>query len=210
MMPIHRLSLPMAALASWATAALAIAAGAAAVCPGGACRALELDRLGLDALAALRRPSLDALFATSTWLGSIAVLLPASLALAWRLRRRGDARAARILPLAVAGAWIVAHACKLLVTRPRPDSHAAVVAMPADLSFPSSHAMVATAFVVALALAPRVRPPRAVVVAAALAAFVVALSRAYLQVHFPTDIVAGMVAGAAWALGLCLLSGARR
>jgi undecaprenyl-diphosphatase len=70
--------------------------------------------------------------------------------------------------------------------------------------------MVATAFVVALALAPRVRPARAVVVAAALAAFVVALSRAYLQVHFPTDIVAGMVAGAAWALGLCLLAGARR
>jgi membrane-associated phospholipid phosphatase len=38
----------------------------------------------------------------------------------------------------------------------------------------------------------------------------VALSRAYLQVHFPTDIVAGLVAGAAWAWGLCLLPGARR
>ena len=64
--------------------------------------------------------------------------------------------------------------------------------------------------VVALALAPLERLARAVVVAAALAAFVVALSRAYLQVHFPTDIVAGLVAGAAWAWGLCLLPGARR
>ena len=38
---------------------------------------------------------LDAFFAASTWLGSIAVLLLAFLALAWRLRRRGDALAFR-------------------------------------------------------------------------------------------------------------------
>ena len=197
-----------ATLACWTVAVLAIAAGAAAACPDGACRALTADRWLLDALHALRRPWLDTFFAASTWLGSIAVLLPASLALGWAWRKRGDRSSAWRLPLAVGGAWLVAHAGKLLVTRPRPDLHAPVISMPADLSFPSSHAMVAAAFAVALSLRPR--PSSTVVAAAALAALVVALSRMYLQVHYPSDVVAGAAAGAAWALGLCLLPGTRR
>lgn len=201
---------PLATLAAWALAALVIAAGAAAVCPGGACRALDADRWALDALAAMRRPWLDAFFAASTWLGSIAVLLPASLALAWWYRRRGDRVAPWLLPLAVGGAWLIVRVAKVVVARPRPDLHEALVALPGGLSFPSGHATQAAAFAVALALAPRERPSPALVAAAALAAIVVAVSRAWLQVHYPSDVVAGALAGAAWASGLCLLPGARR
>lgn len=210
MTPSGRRALASASFASWAVAALAIAAGAAAVCPAGACRVPEADRRVLDALAAFGHPSLDAFFAAATWLGSIAVLLPASLAFAWRMGRRGDRAGAALLPLAVGGAWLIAQVGKLLVARPRPDLHAAVIAMPEDLSFPSSHAMVAAAFVVALAFAPRTRAARWPVAAAALVACVVALSRAYLQVHYPSDVVIGAAAGAAWALGLGLLARARR
>ena len=201
---------PWGTFACWTVAVLAIAAGAAAACPDGACRALDADRRLLEAFHAARRPWLDAFFGAFTWLGSIVVLLPASLALGWAWRRRGDRSSAWRLPLAVGGAWLLAHAGKLLVTRPRPDLHAPVIAMPADLSFPSSHAMVAGAFAVALALSLRPRPSPGVVAAAALAALVVALSRLYLQVHYPSDVAAGVVAGAAWALGLCLLPGVRR
>jgi membrane-associated phospholipid phosphatase len=38
---------------------------------------------------------------------------------------------------------------------------------------------------------------------------VVALSRLYLQLHFPSDVVIGMIAGAAWVVGLRLFLGAR-
>jgi undecaprenyl-diphosphatase len=204
----RRSPLPRATLACWTVAAIAIAAGAAAACPDGACRALAPDRWLLEAFHAAREPWLDAFFAAFTWLGSIVVLLPASLALGWAWRRRGDRSSAWRLPLAVGGAWLLAHAGKLLVSRPRPDLHAPVIAMPADLSFPSSHAMVAAAFAVALALRPR--PSPTLVAAAALVALVVAVSRMYLQVHYPSDVAAGVVAGAAWALGLCLLPGVRR
>ena len=206
----ERYTPPWATLACWTVAVLAIAAGAAAACPDGACRAPAADRWLLEAFHAARQPWLDAFFAAFTWLGSIVVLLPASLALGWAWRRRGDRSSAWRLPLAVGGAWLLAHAGKLLVTRPRPDLHAPVISMPADLSFPSSHAMVAAAFAVALALSPRPRPSSTVVAAAALAALVVALSRMYLQVHYPSDVVAGAVAGTAWALGLFLLPGVRR
>lgn len=210
MIDADRSPLPWATLACWTVAVLAIAAGAAAACPDGTCRVLAADRRVLEAFHAAREPWLDAFFAAFTWLGSIALLLPASVALGWAWRGRGDRHSVWRLPLAVGGAWLFAHAGKLLVTRPRPDLHAPVIAMPADLSFPSSHAMVAAAFAVALALSLRPRPSPAVVAAAALAALVVALSRLYLQVHYPSDVAAGAVAGAAWALGLCLLPGARR
>ena len=49
-----------------------------------------------------------------------------------------------------------------------------------------------------------------VVGAAALAALAGAAARRSLQVHYPSDVAAGVVAGAAWALGLCLLPGVRR
>ena len=193
----------------WSIAGLTLWIGAGVVCPNGACRVLELDRQLLGALNALRRPWLDTIMTAATWLGSIIVLLPVALALAWRYRRRGQPGAAILLPIAVGGAWLLAHAGKLLVLRPRPDLHTALVAMPADLSFPSAHAMQITAFALAWVLAAGSRPGWAGVVAAALIILAVALSRLYLQVHFPSDVVIGMIAGAAWVVGLRLALGAR-
>ena len=193
----------------WSIAGLALWLGARTVCPHGTCRVLELDRQLLWALNALQRPWLDALLTAATWLGSIIVLVPLALALAWRYRRRGQPVAAFLLPLAVGGAWLLAHAGKLLVARPRPDLYPALISMPADLSFPSAHAMQITAFALAWVLATGSRPGWAGVIAAALIILMVALSRLYLQLHFPSDVVIGMIAGAAWVVGLRLFLGAR-
>jgi undecaprenyl-diphosphatase len=179
------------------------------VCPDGACRALDFDHELLAALHALQRPWLDAILTGATWLGSVAVLLPAALALSWRYRRHGPPGAALLLPIAVGGAWLLAHAGKLLVARPRPDLYPALISTPADLSFPSAHALQITAFALAWVLAAGSRPGWAGVTAAALIVLVVALSRLYLQVHFPSDVVIGVIAGAAWVVGLRLALGAR-
>jgi len=193
----------------WSMAGLSLWIGAGVVCPNGSCRVLEIDRQLLGALNALQRPWLDAILTAATWLGSIGVLLPVALALAWRYRRRGSPGAALLLSMAVGGAWLLAHAGKLLVVRPRPDLNPALISMPADPSFPSAHTLQITAFAFALVLAADSRPGWAGVVAAALIILVVALSRLYLQVHFPSDVVIGMIAGAAWVVGLRLALGAR-
>jgi len=197
------------AVAFWSMGGLALWLGAKAVCPDGTCQALEFDRQVLASLHALQTPWLDALLTAATWLGSIVVLLPLSLALAWRYRRRAQPIAAVLLPLAVGGAWLLAHAAKLLVVRPRPDLFPALIAMPADLAFPSAHALQITAFALAWLLAAGSRPGWAGVTAAASIVLVVALSRIYLQVHYPSDVVIGMIAGAAWVIGLRLFLGAR-
>ncbi|MBK8744589.1 MAG: phosphatase PAP2 family protein [Propionivibrio sp.] len=155
-----------------------------------------------------KRPWLDAILTGATWLGSIAILLPVALALSWRYRRHGPPGTA-LLPIAVGGASLLAHAGKFWVARPRPDMYPALISMPADLSFPSAHAMQITAFAFAWVLAAGSRPGWAGVIAAALIVLAVAFSRLYLQVHFPSDVAIGMIAGATWVLGLRLALGAR-
>lgn len=195
--------------AFWTMCGLALWFGARAVCPEGFCRAPGFDQKILGAANALRQPWLDAIISASTWLGSIIVLLPLALALAWRHWRRSQRAEAILLVLALGGGWLLAHAGKLLVVRPRPDLYPALVSLPADLSFPSAHATQITAFVLAWLLTAGSWHKWRGVAAAALIVLVVAASRIYLQVHFPSDVVVGVVVGAAWVLGLRLLLGSR-
>lgn len=194
---------------SWATAVLALFLGAMAVCPHGHCTTLSWDRSILQLLHEAQHPALTAFFSAVTWLGSIAVLLPASLLLAWRYRQRGQRRAALLLPLAVGGAWLFAHAGKLLVERPRPDLYPALIDMPGDLSFPSAHTLQVTAFVVAWLWAQAALPKWHAIALATLLVMMVAGSRLYLLVHFASDVLVGLIVGVAWVIGLRRLLEAR-
>jgi membrane-associated phospholipid phosphatase len=89
-----------------------------------------------------------------------------------------------------AAALLTANVIKEAASRDRPDVDA-LVSRPHTSSFPSSHA--ATSFACATVLAsfePRLRVPLYVL------ATLIALSRAYVGVHFPLDVLAG----AAWGL----------
>jgi membrane-associated phospholipid phosphatase len=88
-------------------------------------------------------------------------------------------------------AWILAHAAKAAVSRPRPYEvvpHAVLRQDPAHgTSFPSAHTCVTVAVVVVL-MPFLSRPAR---VAAVGYAVLVGWSRIYLGVHYPLDVVAG-------------------
>lgn len=109
---------------------------------------------------------------------------------------------------AALGGLIVSQSLKSFFHRPRPDlvPHLAHVY---TSSFPSGHAMLsATVFLTLGALLGRfVREPvlkAYFLIVAAVLTLLVGLSRVYIGVHYPTDVLAGWTAGLAWALSCWL------
>ena len=158
---------------------------------------ISWDTAGLALLHSMRAGWLDSLFPTFTWLGSLAVLLPLALLTWWR--RRGD-RSAAFVTLALVGASTLGHLAKLIAARPRPDLFPPLIAMPEDWSFPSAHSAQATAFALAWLLRPGASPGRIEIVALLAAVTAVFASRLYLQVHFPSDVIAGAMLATLWVL----------
>lgn len=162
-----------------------------------ATRLPDWDHAGLALAHAARTPWLDSLFATVTWLGSLAVLLPLALLLWWR--RRGE-RSASFVALALIGASALGHLLKLIAERPRPDMFPPLIPMPEDWSFPSAHAVQVTAFALAWLLRPGASPGRIEILVLLAAVAAVLISRIYLQVHFPCDVVAGAMLATLWVV----------
>lgn len=143
-----------------------------------------------------------------TALGGVAVLTLVTAAAAgflWLSRRR---RSLGFLLVAVAGGQLLSLGLKRWFGRPRPDlvPHGSFVY---TASFPSGHAMMsAVTYLTIAALLARVVPGRRMklfVMAWALAFTGLAgVSRVYLAVHWPTDVVAGWALGASWAVACWL------
>jgi membrane-associated phospholipid phosphatase len=120
-------------------------------------------------------------------------------------RRGGGAGRALWVPGAMAVAYLVSALVKLAVGERRPCrtlpavGHIVTACPPlGDYSFPSNHAVLAAAAAVAVW-----RLDRTLGIVAVVNALVIAASRVYIGVHYPHDVVAGLLLGAlvAWAGG---------
>lgn len=159
-----------------------------------------------------RTPALTALAQALSFLGSAYVLVPASLVLTVFLWRRSTKRTAVFFVLAVGGSTALNLAAKAFFARARPDLFDALTPVH-DASFPSGHTMGSAAFFLALYLITRRSAPRwqwPVGSVGLVLALGIALSRPYLQVHFPSDVLAGWGLSTAWVLGVWIWYVARR
>ena len=145
-----------------------------------------------------------------TALGSTSVLIFIILSVFFYLLIAGKPAAAFFVVAAVAGGQMLSSLLKLGIDRPRPDlvSHLAEVY---TLSFPSGHAMLSAVTYLTLgSLLARVLTGRALKIyvlgVAVTATLLVGVSRIYLGVHWPSDVLAGWCAGSAWAMFCWLVS----
>jgi undecaprenyl-diphosphatase len=149
---------------------------------------------------------LEIMFRDLTSLGSTTVLTLITLGALGYLLIDGKRAAAWLVLVCVTGGTALSSAMKLGFERPRPDLVAHLVDVH-TLSFPSGHAMLSAVTYLTLgALLARVQPRRRlkayILGGAILLTLLVGASRVYLGVHWPTDVLAGWCAGAAWAI-LC-------
>lgn len=147
----------------------------------------------LDALQTIHTPVLDQFFKTVTRLGDgglFFIILGIALCFFRKTRTCGIC----MLSGMAMGALITNAGLKPLVARMRPcwmnDTVQLLIASPTDYSFPSGHSQVA--FVSAAAIYQNHKKWG---IAAYILAALIAFSRLYLYVHFPTDVLAGALIG---------------
>lgn len=144
-----------------------------------------------------------------TALGGTVVVTLVTIAAVGFLFLAGRRGAAGFVLAAILGASLLSFGLKLGIERPRPDlvPHGVVVY---TASFPSGHATGSAATYLTLgALLARFQPRRRLKVFilgyAVTLTVLIGLSRLYLGVHWPSDVLAGWTLGACWAL-LCWLA----
>jgi membrane-associated phospholipid phosphatase len=103
------------------------------------------------------------------------------------------------------GSMIINWIVKLLLHRTRPHLWQSP-APEFDYGFPSGHAMSSMTLVAALVILTwKTRWRWWVVIPGSVYVLVIAWTRLYLGVHYPSDILAGWVVSIAWAIGMSLL-----
>jgi undecaprenyl-diphosphatase len=114
-----------------------------------------------------------------------------------------------LMLIAVIGGLALNNLLKFVFARPRPE---VVSSAPRvfTTSFPSGHATLsAITYLTIAALLARAYPAPILdfyfMSLAALLTVLIGLSRIYLGVHFPTDILGGWCIGTAWAIGCWVL-----
>ena len=166
-------------------------------------RVTTLDDAIMTWVVAHRSDTLNRIAVDVTALGSGTLVALFSMTAFFVLIVVRDARGALHILLALAGSTLMIAGLKGFLARPRPFGHRLVEA--GGYSYPSGHAVSAAVLYVTLALvgSRHFKGPayRRILIALAVAATVlVASSRVYLGVHYPTDVTSGTALGAGWAV----------
>jgi undecaprenyl-diphosphatase len=187
--------LAVAALAVWGFAALAefVKEGAT----------LKFDLAAMTWMESHRVALLDRFLLDVTALGTGLVVLMIVGVAALFLALTEHRYSAILLLVATAGGQLLNTVLKLFYDRPRPSNIEALTHT-MSTSFPSGHAMSAvivygTVAYLAARLQKKFWERFFTMFAAVIIIVAIAASRVYLGVHYPSDVLAGTIVGAAWA-----------
>jgi undecaprenyl-diphosphatase len=140
-----------------------------------------------------------------TALGGVTVLTLIVTLVVVYLTLRRKFRTALFVAASILGGWGLSSVLKLGIARPRPEVVQHLVEV-TDMSFPSGHAMLSAITYLTLgAMLSRIeeRPSLRLFfpLVAVVLTLIIGLSRIYLGVHYPTDVLGGWAAGTVWACG---------
>lgn len=164
---------------------------------------VERDHIGIDTavlewLHSYATPWLDALFLFFTSLGGVVFILATVVVIGMYLAYKKQYANLFLILFGVGGAGIANIVLKLLFQRDRPALWEQLVTE-TSYSFPSGHAMISSALILSLIVMAWYTKWRIPVLGIGVFFIgMIGISRMYLGVHYPTDIVAGWAASALW------------
>ncbi|WP_191566151.1 phosphatase PAP2 family protein [Metabacillus idriensis] len=156
----------------------------------------------------LRTPMLGQFMSAITSIGSITgIMIGMSIALILLYINR-KWREGLFLIVTVSGASLLNYFLKWMFKRDRPTLNPLIVED--GYSFPSGHSMVSFSFIGILAYLLTIMVNHnalklLIMVSFLIIVFLIGLSRIYLGVHYPSDVIAGFAAGGAW-LVICIVA----
>lgn len=168
---------------------------------------VPIDTAAINAMVAIRSALLTEVAVNFTSLGSAPVVSVGVAVVVLYCIASARPRFALAM-LGTPLAFLLCSLVKLIVHRPRPTE--ALILVPSSFAFPSGHAAAATALYLTMALlaakGERRLGPRRVIIGAGLAiALLVGWSRVYLGVHYFSDVIGGMLLGAAGTVAALLV-----
>jgi undecaprenyl-diphosphatase len=157
----------------------------------------------------LETPRLSAVMWGASVYGAPVRLLPLGLVAAAVFLLRGWRRGAVLVLVTLAGAAVLDLGLKQLFARARPQAFFDYYLAPKSFSFPSGHALFAVCFFggIAVLLSHRLRGRLARILVWTVALVLILLigvSRVYLGVHYPTDVIGGFAVGTVWVASVAL------
>jgi undecaprenyl-diphosphatase len=163
-----------------------------------------LDRAVLSHIIHMRVPSLNGAAVDLTALGSATVLTLVVVIASVLFALSRDLRSGLQLVLTGITGGLISDALKHVLERQRPAAITRLVQV-SSFSYPSGHSVASASIYLTLAiLLARHLPNRTArvvcFVMASSLALAIGYSRAYLGVHYPSDILAGLMLGTGWAL----------
>ncbi len=168
---------------------------------------MAFDTFLLDAAPGLHGPWMSSLLVYITTSGNIAVLVTLIACGMFLMFRAGRRRAAWALLLAGLSAVVIDCSLKFAIGRARPDVPWRLIDVPPYPSFPSGHAMGGLAVYATLGWV--LRGPAGLALGASWGTLI-GLSRVLVGVHYPTDVLAGLILGVAITASAVRLAGGEK
>ena len=153
-------------------------------------------------------PALTIVMQTASFLGSTLFLIVFGVIIVIALYLRKHRRGAILFTITTIGASVLLMTLKLAFRRARPEPFFDTI-LPASYSFPSGHSLAAFCFYGALAEILSERTDKLwqqtlVWISAVTMILLIGISRIYLGVHHPSDVVAGYAVGLIWVMTIAI------
>jgi undecaprenyl-diphosphatase len=155
----------------------------------------------MEKLIPPQTPSFKLFFTVISQLGTPAVLIFSPIVVLWYILRKNNRKGYFIITVMV-GAFILRNVLKILIARPRPELSSAAID---SYSYPSGHVLDGLCFYLALAITINEsidnKYKRVIVwVISVVLVALISISRIYLRVHYPTDVIGSIFLGVLWLL----------